>query len=100
MKRKQSRRNLASKLTRAADGQTCMIRLPGCLHDYGVVLAHYRLAGTCGTGCKPPDYLGAFACYSCHKIVDSTHDETIRLAHAEGIMRTQIYFVAVGLLKF
>jgi hypothetical protein len=94
------RRNQESKLTRVADGQTCMIRLPGCLHDYGVVLAHYRLAGTCGTGLKPPDYQAAFGCAHCHKIVDSTHDESIRLVHAEGVMRTQIYFFAVGLLKF
>jgi crossover junction endodeoxyribonuclease RusA len=27
-------------------------------------------------------------------------DESIRLAHAEGVMRTQIYFFAVGLLEF
>lgn len=97
---KRARRNQPSKLTRAANGESCMIRLPGCLHDYGVVLAHYRLAGTCGTGLKPPDYLGAFGCSRCHAIVDSTHDEVIRLAHAEGVLRTQIHLVAIGILKF
>ena len=61
-----------------------MVRLPGC--DGGgetTVLAHYRLAGTCGTGCKSPDILGAWACASCHAAAgDRGHDL------AEGVMRT------------
>ena len=81
---------------KAARGKPCMIRLPGC--DGGgetTVLAHYRLAGTCGTGMKPPDILGAWACHHCHMVVDG-HElpepgylyNDLRLAHAEGMMRT------------
>ncbi len=84
-----------TKARKAARGQPCLIRLPGC--DGGgetTVLAHYRLAGYCGTGMKPPDALGAFACAACHdkidgrsKLADWSRND-IRLAHAEGCLRT------------
>ena len=75
-----------------------MVRLPGCNgRRETTVLAHYRLAGYCGTGMKPDDYIfGAWACSHCHDAVDQRielegHDRgVIRLAHAEGIMRTQM----------
>lgn len=86
-----------TNLRNLARGRPCMVRLPGC--DGGgdtTVLAHYRLAGYCGVGMKPPDMLGAWCCASCHDLVDSrrfianlTKDE-IRLAHAEGVMRTVV----------
>ena len=88
-------------LRKQARDKPCMVRLPGC--DGGgatTVLAHYRLANYCGTSLKPIDELGAWACAHCHDVVDSrikvslalagralTHDE-IRLAHAEGVLRT------------
>jgi hypothetical protein len=72
-----------------------MVRLPGC--DGGgetTVLAHYRLAGYCGTGIKPPDEMGAWACAQCHDRIDGRVNcglprTELRLAHAEGVMRTQ-----------
>lgn len=83
-------------LRKAARGQPCMVRLPGC--DGGgetTVLAHYRLAGTCGVGIKPPDELGANCCGPCHALVDGRTKpphgltrEQIKLAFAEGVMRT------------
>ena len=71
-----------------------MIRLDGC--DGGgetTVMAHYRMAAYAGTGMKPNDLCGAWACASCHDIVDQRKptDEPrkfIRLAHAEGCLRT------------
>ena len=91
-------------LRKEARGRPCMVRLPGC--DGGgetTVLAHYRLAGYCGTGIKPDDLaFGAWACASCHDFVDFRRKPTIkmdsggaylgkediRLAHGEGVMRT------------
>lgn len=83
-------------LRKLANGQPCLVRLPGC--DGGgetTTLDHYRLAGYCGTGIKPPDELGAFCCWHCHAVVDGRlkpppeYDKTaIRLAHAEGCLRT------------
>lgn len=91
--RKRARKTTAA--LREARGRSCKVRLPGC--DGGgetTVGAHYRLAGYCGTGLKPPDSMAADACHSCHDIVDGrkplpgwTRDQ-IRLAHAEGCLRT------------
>ncbi len=83
-------------LRKLARDKPCMVRLPGC--DGGgetTVLAHYRLPGTCGIGIKPPNYLGAWCCMSCHSIADGRSKpphgltrEAVRLAFAEGVMRT------------
>lgn len=83
-------------LRRLAKGKPCLVRLPGC--DGGgetTVLAHYRLAGYCGTGIKPGDLaFGAWCCGPCHRLVDSVEfaanltKQDVRLAHAEGVMRT------------
>lgn len=83
-----------------ARGKPCMVRLSGC--DGGgetTVLAHYRLAGTCGMGIKPPHWQAAWCCAHCHDIIDgrvyivglsqeAIPRDTIRLAHAEGVIRT------------
>ena len=82
-----------------ARGQDCMVRLPGC--DGGgetTVLAHYRMAGYSGMGIKTMSDLatGAWACYHCHELVDGRVKpesvgmtrEQVRLAHAEGVMRS------------
>lgn len=84
-------------LRKLARGMPCMVRLPGC--DGGgetTVLAHYRMAGYCGTGVKPDDFVfGAWCCHRCHDLVDrraGTSDfdyDYIRRAHAEAVMRTQ-----------
>jgi len=80
---------------KSAKDRPCLVRLPGC--DGGgetTVLAHYRLAGHCGTGLKPPDCLGSFTCDPCHSAVDGRRTlegwsrTEIRLAHAEGCLRT------------
>ena len=82
-------------IRKEARGRGCQIRLPGCTGGgEDTVLAHYRLAGYCGTGLKPPDHFGAFACHHCHDVADgrrtvSYHTRNdIRLAHAEGVLRT------------
>jgi Protein of unknown function (DUF1364) len=84
------------KWTKLARGMDCQIRLPGCcnFNPETTVLAHYRLSGTCGMGIKPHSLLGAWACSACHDICDSrshlamARREYIRLAHAEGVLRT------------
>ena len=91
-------------LRKLARGQPCQVRLPGCRNDTStVVLAHYRLSGICGAGLKPPDICGAWCCSHCHDISDGrtrsdmTRDE-IRLAHADGVMRTLYELVRMGAL--
>ncbi|WP_315707419.1 DUF1364 domain-containing protein [Brenneria uluponensis] len=78
-----------------ACGRDCQIRIPGVcnFNSETTVLAHYRLAGTCGTGIKPDDIQGAWACSACHDEIDRRtrhiNTETAHLYHAEGVMRTQ-----------
>ncbi|MGK0735903.1 DUF1364 domain-containing protein [Yokenella regensburgei] len=83
-------------LRKAARGRECQVRIPLiCNGDPATsVLAHYRLAGTCGTGCKPDDMQAAIACSGCHDAIDgrtktSYSRDELRLMHAEGILRTQ-----------
>lgn len=82
-----------SALTDLARGKPCMVRLPCCNGNPDTtVLAHYRMAGTCGAGMKPDDWQGAWACGACHDECDErTHlfeRDFVRLAHAEGMIRT------------
>ena len=95
-----------SKIRESARGQQCQIRLIGiCNHNpETVVLAHYRMAGTCGMGIKPSDIQAAYACSRCHDASDGrlktdlSRDE-IQTAFAEGVMRTQQILIKQGLLK-
>ncbi len=95
-----------SALTKLAKGKDCQVRLPGIcnFNSETTVLSHYRLAGTCGMGMKPPDLLGAWACSSCHDIVDGRaksirEAEERRAAHAEGVMRTIYALIQLGKVK-
>lgn len=81
-----------SKLRELAEWQQCMIRIPGvCNHDPATtVLAHYRMAGICGTGQKPPDECGAWACSACHDVVDGRRQLPKSLYY--GADPTPLYF--------
>lgn len=82
-----------------AKGQQCQIRMPGVCNysPETTVLAHYRMAGICGTGQKPPDECGAWACSACHDVVDGRAKmpkslyygtDPTPLYFAEGVIRT------------
>lgn len=93
-----------TNLRKEANGRDCQVRLPCCNHNSEtVVLAHYRLIGTCGVGMKPNDLQGAWACSSCHDYCDGRvknfNREEARLAHAEGVMRTQDILLKEGKIK-
>ena len=94
-----------ANLRKEARGRECQIRIPGICNDNSetVVLAHYRLAGTCGTGLKPDDLQAAIGCSNCHDAIDGriktdyTRDE-LRLLHAEGVFRTQAIWKNEGFI--
>ena len=95
-----------SKIRKSARGQQCQIRLVGiCNHNSEtVVLAHYRMAGTCGMGMKPSDIQAAYACSRCHDASDGRlktdlSPDEIQTAFAEGVMRTQQILIKQGLLN-
>jgi len=94
-----------TKLTKAARGRDCQVRVPGVCNGNPetTVLAHYRLAGTSGMGCKPNDFQGAWACSACHDYVVGRRgsrraDDRLvaRQLHAEGVMRTQDILIREG----
>ena len=95
-----------TKLTKAARGRDCTVRISGCPNNTETtVLAHYRLAGTCGVGIKPNNLQGAWCCDYCHSVCDGRIKapegmtrEDIRLAHAEGVMRTIDILVREGVV--
>lgn len=95
-----------SKLRKIANGQPCMVRLVGVCNGKTEtsVLAHYRLVGTCGIGTKPHDILGAWCCSACHDVCDGRVQsdysrEEVQLAHAEGVLRTQLALIKLGFIE-
>ena len=96
-----------NKITRSAKGETCQVRLPGCSHNpEQTVWAHCNgSAAGKGIGMKAPAYLGAYACWNCHRIYDRQANPPegwtrvdVELAFAEGVWRSQQILERKGLL--
>lgn len=93
-----------TNLRKEAKGRDCQVRLNGVcnFNPETVVLAHYRMAGLSGAGQKPNDLFGAFCCSSCHDEIDRRTRlfdmDFVRLAHAEGVLRTQAILMNEGKL--
>jgi hypothetical protein len=97
---------MTDKLTKAARGQPCMLRLPGC--DGGgetTVLCHVRYASIGGVGMKPPSICGIWGCHSCHSKLDSRDGsierapdswESVALA---GLLRTLNELTKLGAIR-
>jgi hypothetical protein len=83
-----------------------MYRIPGYCNGNPEtsVLAHYRLAGTCGTGYKPDDTQAAIACNGCHDLIDGRKNHRFHLRRIApdargGVMRTLEIWRKEGLIK-
>jgi len=89
-----------SKLRELARNMPCTVRVPGVCDGGGetTVLAHYRLAGVSGMGYKSPDVCGAWCCGPCHAWIDTNHDDTSKVWHLEGVIRTLGVLVKEGIL--
>ncbi|WP_099133224.1 DUF1364 domain-containing protein [Xenorhabdus ehlersii] len=91
-----------ANLRKEARGRECQVRIPGICNGNSetVVLAHYRMAGICGMGMKPPDLFGAWACSCCHDEIDRrtslTETDYAHMAHLEGVIRTQSILLSEG----
>jgi len=97
-----SKKDKQDKITRSARGKLCQIRIPGvCNHDpKTTVLAHLPGAGM---ALKHLSIHGSYSCSACHDVVDfrvayGWTNEQIKLAHHEGVIRTQIIMVDEGIL--
>ncbi len=97
-----------SKITESARGEDCQVRLPGvCSFDpTQTVWAHANgAAAGKGMGHKSPDALGAYACYSCHMVIDGhlplpadLSREDVLIAFHEGHQRSFIKLLEKGLV--
>lgn len=93
-------------LRKLAKGRECQVRLEGiCNRDSETtVLAHVRLSGISGIGMKAPSLLGAWCCSACHDAIDrrahlDLDRDYVRLAHYEGVIRTQAALIREGVVK-
>ena len=84
-----------------ARGQMCQVRCgPACRgQDDTVHLAHYRMLPYNGTGIKPPDFMGAWACSYCASATGEGSNIYNRLALAEGVLRTIGKLMDMGAIK-
>jgi hypothetical protein len=97
---------VSEKIRNSARAQDCTVRLPGVcnFNPETTVFAHLRMAGITGGGQKAHDLHGAYACNACHdhidgKIKGKLPSEFIQIAFYQGIFRTQIILVRLGLIK-
>jgi len=99
---------MVSKITESARGEECQVRLPGVcsFNPQQTVWAHANgLAAGKGKGLKSPDALGAYACYSCHMVVDGqmptpsgmTRQEVL-LAFHQAHQRSFLMLIEKGLV--
>lgn len=92
----------SQKLRNSANGQQCLVRLPGiCNFDpTTTVLAHLNGGGT---ALKKDDIQGAFACHKCHMELDGQttifEREFVELAFRQGVERTQHYWLHNGFIS-
>lgn len=95
---------MQDKYTKSAEGQECQIRIPGyCnFNPETTIFAHINGAGM---GFKHHNIHGAYACSNCHDVVDGrrkhnefTNDE-VELMFLQGVVRTQIIMIEIGIIK-
>ena len=92
-------------LRKEAQGRECMIRIPSvCNGDPATtVLAHLNGGGM---GMKRPDTSAAWACSSCHDVVDGrdgSHmysSDEVELMFLEGVIRTQEQLIREDKIKW
>lgn len=95
-----------SKYTKSAQGQQCQVRIPGVcnFNPETTVLAHLNGGGM---GMKHADIHGAYCCSACHDALDGRTNRhkinmsmgELRLAHLNGVIRTQEIMIKEGILK-
>lgn len=96
-----------SKVTQAAKGEDCTIRLPGICNFNPETTVFAHLSGVRfrkGIASKVSDALGAFSCSCCHDAIDGRiktrySSQELKMAHYEGIFETQLILMDKGIIK-
>ena len=95
------------KITDSARGESCTVRLPGiCNYDNNTVIFAHINGVRYGHGIGIKTQLGAYACSSCHDVLDGRtkrpdgmETDYLKLAHYEGVMETMTLMINSGVLK-
>ena len=63
----------SNSIRQSAKGELCTMQVVGVCNNNPetTVFAHFRWIGGCGTGIKPSDLQGGFACSECNRWTDS-----------------------------
>lgn len=95
-------RHESKKLRESARGQDCQVRIPNVcnFNPETTVLCHLNGGGM---GTKKSDAFAAFACSSCHDVLDGrvktdVEQWMIELWHRHGVERTQTIWLDAGLI--
>lgn len=94
-----------SKLTKAAKGKECYIRIyPHCNCNPETTVFCHAPSVDKGMSIKSPDWWGSFGCSTCHAIVDGSIKVDLPKAEINaclhrGIYLTQKWFFENGLLR-
>ena len=87
-KAKRQRAEHSGAVRKSAKGEECSLRLPCCARDPATtIFAHLRLFGAGGTGLKPADFAGIYACHLCHDALDRSDGATAGLWGFEDVLR-------------
>jgi len=92
------------KITNSARGEDCQVRLEGICNFIPETTVFAHIGGG-GMGYKANDIHGSYCCSSCHDALDHRFEEhpwsadQLKLAHHEGIVRTQLILLEKGLIK-
>jgi hypothetical protein len=90
-------------ITRSAKGEDCLVRIPGYCNRNSETVVYAHLNGG-GMGTKVHAIHGAYCCSDCHDVVDGrarSHysRDALKLMLLEGMVRTQIKLLEMGLIK-
>jgi len=93
---------MADKYTKSAKCQDCQVRIPGSCNFNSDTTVPAHLNGA-GMGIKHSSIHLAYACSSCHDVIDGRVQspytkEQLELWHLQGVIRTQIIMIKEGVL--
>ena len=94
-----------NKLTRHAKGQDCTVRIyPFCNFNPETTVFAHAPSEDKGAGIKSPDWWGAYACSTCHDIVDGrmkvdVPKNDIQSCFIDGVYRTMKIRIEEGVIK-
>lgn len=90
----------SKKITHAAKGESCTMRIFGvCNEDRETVVFCHAPSPHKGMGTKSDDFWGAFGCSNCHQYADSYGVDETSVIWLSAIFETQKRLIEKGLIR-